>query len=548
MEQKHCLQCKKIFTLNDNDLAFANRMKSPAPNYCPDCRVMRRLCHRNERTLYKRKCDKTGYNIISIYPENTPWPVYRADEWWGDSWDAKNYAQDYDPSRPFFEQWIELRNKVPRIALLAINSVNCEFTNNTEDSKNCYLIFAAQLNEDCMYGRLIYRCKNTLDSSFAQDSELLYECVDVRQCFRTMFSERCEASSDLLFCFDCKDCQNCILSTNLRHKKYYIENQQYTKEEYEKRKNEILASYSSIQEAKKKFLELRSNAIVKYASMTKCKNATGDYLYNCHDVYQSFDAESCKNCSYVADAEGCIDCADLNNTYYKPELCYDTMGILQNFNTKHSTYIMWGTNIEYSDSLHNCNDCFGCVGLKKASYCILNKQYTKEEYEILKAKIIEDMKAQGVYGDFLPPHTSPFGYNETLAKDFYPLSETEAKTAEYLWQDQATGIFGKETIALKDMPETIEEVDDSIINAILVDEATGQNFRITAGELEFYRRMHLPLPHRSFETRHQDRMARRNPRKLWKRTTADGVEVETTYAPDRKEKILSEAGYQQAVE
>ncbi len=543
-----CRQCKTPFHISENDLLFLERMHSPLPNYCPDCRVMRRLVHRNERTLYRRTCDKTGASIVAIYPENTPWPVYQADEWWGDAWDAKDYGQDYDPSRPFFDQWIELRNKVPRIALLRINSINCEFTNNSEDAKNCYLVFAAQQNEDCMYGRLMYRNKNCVDGAFVQDSELCYECIDVRKCFRTLFSERCEASSDLLFCFDCRDCQNCILSTNLRHKKYVIENQQYSKEEYEKKYAEIMATYDSIQKAKDRYLELRGSATVKYASLVKCKNAVGDYLYNCHDVYRGFDAEDCKNCAYVADAEGCIDCMDMNNTYYKPELNYDIMGSLQCYNVKASTYIMYSSNSEYCDSIHNCTDCFGCVGLKKASYCILNTQYSKEAYEVLKAQIIKDMSAQGVYGDFLPPHTSPFGYNETLTKDFYPLGKEAAIAAGYPWQDATTGIFGKETIQVSDMPQTIQEVPDSIIDEVLVDEVTGQNFKITAPELQFYRQMHVPLPRRSFETRHQDRMARRNPRELYQRTTADGVEVETTYAPDRKEKILSEAGYQQAVE
>lgn len=49
-----------------------------------------------------------------------------------------------------------------------------------------------------------------------------------------------------------------------------------------------------------------------------------------------------------------------------------------------------------------CEYCFGCVGLKKKKYCILNKQYSKEEYEELKGKIISDMKRSGEYGKFLP--------------------------------------------------------------------------------------------------------------------------------------------------
>src|SRR3989338_11025332 len=262
--QKVCKTCDKSFEIMEEDLNFYEKMRAPAPNYCPNCRVARRLCFRNERTLYKRTCSKSGKPIISLYPENTPFPVYDQHIWWGDEWEALDYGQDYDSSRPFFDQLLELKNKVPRISLLNINSVNSEYCNNVEDHKNCYLVFAAQLNEDCMYGRLVYRCKFVVDSDFTQDSELCYECVDCRKCHKCLYSENCEASLDLLFCFDMRDCQNCIFSTNLRHKKYYIRNQPVSKEEYEQKKKEILSSNAKLDEAKKEYEKIKSQALVKF--------------------------------------------------------------------------------------------------------------------------------------------------------------------------------------------------------------------------------------------------------------------------------------------
>jgi hypothetical protein len=88
----------------------------------------------------------------------------------------------------------------------------------------------------------------------------------------------------------------------------------------------------------------------------------------------------------------------------------------------------------------NCSNLFGCSGLKSASYCILNKQYTKAEYEILVPKIIEHMmkisspsdegdahRAGGVmeWGEFFPSSMSPFGYNETVAQEYYPMTRDE---------------------------------------------------------------------------------------------------------------------------
>jgi hypothetical protein len=52
------------------------------------------------------------------------------------------------------------------------------------------------------------------------------------------------------------------------------------------------------------------------------------------------------------------------------------------------------------------SNCFGCVGIKKKEYCIFNKQYTKEEYERLREKLIEHMKDTGEWGEFFPVELS----------------------------------------------------------------------------------------------------------------------------------------------
>src|SRR3989339_1858718 len=117
--------------------------------------MMCRLSFRNERTLYKRTCDLCKKDGISLYPAGTPFPVYCYKCWWSDGWDPLDYSIDWNKSIPFFKQFSDLKNKIPRIALLVINSINSDYTNIAEDNKNCYLLFAAGNNEDCMYGRLV---------------------------------------------------------------------------------------------------------------------------------------------------------------------------------------------------------------------------------------------------------------------------------------------------------------------------------------------------------------------------------------------------------
>lgn len=567
---KNCRGCDQNFEVRPDDADFYEKMRAPAPNFCPDCRMQRRLAHRNERTLYRRQCDLCKKEGVSIYPPQTLFPVYCNPCWWSDNWDGKAFAMDYDPGRPFMDQYKELQAKVPRIGLLSWNSVNSEYTNNSAENKNCYLMFATEYSEDCSYGRLVQRCKSTVDACFTYDSELCYECVDCRKCYQCLWSERCQASSDLLFCFDVRDSQNCILCVNLRHKQYCIENVQYTKEEYEKKKLEILASHDSVQAAKKRYGELRNSALVKYAFQTKCKDAAGDYLYNCHEGRRLFDVSDAKACYYMADAEQPLDCRDGNNVYYKVEKCLDLMGVMQVYDCKFCTYIFYSTALEYCDNLHNCTNCIGSISLKKANYCILNKEYSKEDYDKLKPQIVAAMQKEGVYGDFLPPSVSPLGYNETLAKEYFSLSKDEATAKGFNWQDQTMGTYGQETVPKDRMPATIEEVQDSITNEVLGCAVCGKNFKITPSELAFYRRLHLPLPRLDFECRHQARMAKRTPRNLWSGKCQCGGEgsgnkkykntskhfhagkpcpneFQTAYAPDRPEVVYCEECYQAEV-
>lgn len=75
--------------------------------------------------------------------------------------------------------------------------------------------------------------------------------------------------------------------------------------------------------------------------------------------------------------------------------------------------------------INNVQDCFGCIGLRNARYCILNKQYTKQEYEVLVPRIIEHMRKTGEWGEFFPASLSHFGYNQTMNMIVKPLTREE---------------------------------------------------------------------------------------------------------------------------
>jgi hypothetical protein len=71
---------------------------------------------------------------------------------------------------------------------------------------------------------------------------------------------------------------------------------------------------------------------------------------------------------------------------------YETLSTPNSSNVFFSSTIRDSNNIFFSDSCYASNHLFGCVGLRNQSYCILNKQYTPEDYEKTVAHIIEKMQ------------------------------------------------------------------------------------------------------------------------------------------------------------
>lgn len=106
----------------------------------------------------------------------------------------------------------------------------------------------------------------------------------------------------------------------------------------------------------------------------------------------------------------------------------------------------------------------------------------------------------------------------------------------------------EKTIPADKIPNDITKIPDDILNWAIICEATGKLFRITKQELEFYRKHNLPIPKKHPDERHLDRMALRNPSKLYERKCNQcGTTMPTTYAPERPERVYCEACYTKEV-
>ena len=290
------------------------------------------------------------------------------------------------------------------------------------------------------------------------------------------------------------------MCSNLRGKSFCIENIQYTKEEYnEKLKSINLGSYKEVELLKKQFEEmLKNKAIHRLNFNIKAYNSTGNNLIN---------VNNCIDCNTISDTEGSFSCirgAKINNSLncggcWYGELNGNSCGCSNSYIIKYSSWSQ-SRYSEYLDLCIDCEYCFGCVGLKKKKYCILNKQYTKEEYEKLKSEIISSMKKSGEYGKFLPYSMSAGPFNLSTSYLYFPnTTKEEILSLGGYWQDiDESGIEG---VSTNELPDSIDEVDESICTKALICPETGWRFNISKDELEFYKQYNIPLPRKHFDVR-----------------------------------------------
>lgn len=505
-----------------------------------------RLSFRNERTLYQRTCDATGKPIISIYAPDSPLTVYKSDYWYSDAWDAMNYGRDFDFTRPFFEQVAELARVVPRIALINVKGENSDYCNMTYGNKNCYLLFGGDFNEDCMYGTLGMYNRTTLDADYSNRNELCYELSDSLNCYSCQFTFDSRNCSNCYYISDCVGSSDCILSTNLINKQYYIENQPYSQEEYEAKKRELLSGGQADRAAiYKRFLKLRAERPVKYSHQQSCTDSTGDYLKNSKNCLNCFDVSDSEDCQDVFFAIKAKDCHECTLVGHDAEVAYNTLSVMGSYRVMGSVFTIDSSNIEYCMNTLNGKNLFGCVGTRGKQYCILNQQYTEQAFSAMRAKLVDHMKSTGEWGQFFPPTLSDFAYNESSAKSYFPCTKDEAIAQGFRWRDDASTTSKPPTL---EVPDSIDDVSDTIINEILRCRQCQRNYKIMPQELSFYQTSSLPIPDVCSDCRHQRRLSLRNPRQLWTRQCAEcGQTIQTTYAPDRPERVLCEDCFQKEV-
>ncbi len=552
-ETRQCEKCKEDFVLEQNDFSFYEKMQVPSPKICPECRFKRRAMWRNEITLYSgRSCGLCGKKVISIYNPKSPYVTYCYDCFCSDKWDARNFSIEYNPKRPFFDQMKELLEKVPKNCL-GISSgdgpnLNSEYVNMAGGCKNCYLVFNTSPAEDLLYSRGIKNGKDSSDLYFGIDPERCYEGINVQQSAGVVWGKNVSGCVDSYFILNGSGLTNCFGCVNLRGKNNCWFNEQLTHEEYIKKLNEVIGSYSKMEEMREKFEKFSLQFPRRENNNLKTENSIGDYLSECKNVKNSFEVARSENCRYLFSSKVIKD--SLGTTGYGT----NSENLLESVATGYSSNVIgtfWAENcqnIMYSFDPRDCTECIGCDALKNGKYAILNKEYPKEEYEKIKTHIIKELTDLGIHGLIMPTEIAPFAYNETIAIDNMPLTKEEALAQGYRWEKDIQMTTGKETIQPEEIPDHIKDVSGSITQEILKCINCKRNYKIIENEFLFYKKMHLPIPRKCFYCRHRDRVRRRGPYKFWDRT-CDFCQkaIKTNYPPDSPEIVYCEECYKREV-
>ncbi len=592
VERKTCAVSWQSFAIYQSDLDFYDKISPtfagqkfqiPTPTLCPEERQRRRMTFRNERKLYKRTCDLSGKTIISMYHQDAPYTVYGPEARWSDKWSASDYAQDIDYTESFFEQFDRLQKKVPLLAQAVVSPENSDYTNFGYQNKDCYLTYASDLNEKCIHSSYLRESTYCVDCLNVRKSQWCYELIDSVGCYQCLHSQSLDNCSQCHRCYHCINCQNCTGCINQIGKHYMRFDLQLTKVEYERKIKETDLDACEV------WFDEGMSSLVRSQSMNyNCELCFWDSIVNAKNCSFCFDVNEIEDCKYVSNVPKDVkSCMDIDGAGMLT-LWYDSMSLWWDGSYKSAFCINVrnaSSDCYYCELCVWCHFCFGCIGLKNQQYCILNKHYTKEEYELTVAKIITHMRSWATSGwqggswvasgwqegswvasgwqegswvasgwqserwEFLPPTVSSFGYNETVAQELFPLDKENALSQWYAWVDYEYHINVPEALGKLDATALPDFPDDTLLKEAIVDSKHGNlPRRFVKQEFDFYRHLWLKIPHKHPDIRHAERRAKRSWKTLYLRKCDKcNKEMLSVYDGDYNWKVYCEKCYQKEV-
>lgn len=480
---------------------------------------MSNLTHRQSIIQEKRK--KTPWRDFVM--ESAWWFTYvmhkvkdgvsRYPAWWRfkNFFDAKTYEKknllDLEVGEPknFMNQLELLFIQCPKLQDLSFGEKeNSIYAESTFGCKNTYLSVEVGLgSENVLYSAMVYcNCKNVFNSlQITSWSENIYFCKSITNSQNIFYSRFIQNSYNVRFSSNCLSCQECIACNNLTNQKFCIENKQYSEQDYNAVKSWYIKSILSGANGSNILPISNGNIVVS-------KNCSGSGIYQCNNIENGYFIAKFENGRNICFGDWGNVCTDAYDAFHVGENCSWFYGVsccgIENNGIYCSVRVTNSTNIFYSYHLDACSFCLGCIWLKNKSYCILNKQYTKQERYEKVDEIFWQMYADWTLWDFFPASMNPFYFNDTAAYLIDPSFTKEEVTIKwYLRRDEPIKVdIPAWALVVKTSElgrfESFDaewnwKIDPEILKYIIVDEQANV-YRIVKMEYDFLMKYGLPLP------------------------------------------------------
>lgn len=592
VERKKCNLSWKYFAIFQGDIDLLKKISPiiwkekftyPTPKTDSTIRMIKRMMFRNERLLYSSKSIISGKNIPTIYHPSTWIKSITWEEW--ENIDTVEYWQKYNFNNRFLDQFKEIFYKVPKLWLLNINNENGIYDNFSSWNKNTFLNADIMNSDNVSYSTTIKNVTNWYDLLQVNNSNYVYNCIcsnNLNKCINLQYSSNCY---DCGFSIRCKNCNNCWFCYNLENKSNYLFNKKVRIEDIKEIKKNM-QTYNWFIKLENIFKnKILQKTIRPDTRIINSENTIWSTVLNSKNAFICFDSYNIENCRYCLVWEYNNNCMD--TTIFNRNSNYVYQAVCGWFLKKSHNCITWreSSNMFFCDFCIWCEYMIWCSGMKNKKYCILNKQYTKDEWLKLAPKIINQTKKEWLRWEFFPSEISPFPYNDTVVMDYFPVQKVidlkwnllQPENKEWFWivkvlepnkfiSDAFINFWWKDNMIIKrrtknqdinisnnleiikseKLPQNINEINDSICSKIILCSTTWRPYRITKLELNFYRNMQITLPRIHQDLRHKKRILIRPPRFLYFRNSDKSWdETISNYNANVSFKVYTQKEYEQ---
>lgn len=332
-------------------------------------------------------------------------------------------------------------------------------------------------------------CHNVYNSMMIYDNcENIYQSVWIVSSSNIFYSIHIQWGFDMWFCVWCIWSRNCIRCNGLQNTQYAVDNKVIGKENYLKAKEELLKDNMD-------FDKLRDKLSISEPITFQCNDV--------ENVHMAYRLHQCRNTLFVGWPEGNEDVYDM--CIWWGSWTKHAYGCMAGWKAEHMYCCVdcdGSSHHYYSYNTEDSSHCIWCVGLKNKQFCILNKQYTKEERYTLAHTIFAELDGKGVLGQGFPKDWNPYYLNDTPAGLLLDITKQEAEQQWFLRRDESTAIDLPEDVKIIPSQElqhiaywkeAQRYIDPSIESAALFDPDEWV-FKVTPQERVFLMKFGLPVP------------------------------------------------------